>query len=236
MGVEDRLSRLEDRARSAKAALVRSEEERRERWLRRQRDARRENTPKCVFHARSYLGWLRLVGKLSDFASAAELIERIMEAPDASGFRQPPETRSRSVIEREVYVAIRRGDEGLAHLSIPREWDAALVASEKLRERYLAMPAEHVALWWLEAGELQERGEPEAALEAHERSYEEPYGITEEVLRTALGPNAAVLTDEERGWMLRAAMDDDREAEAAVWEQRWQIREAVRHMEAQQAN
>jgi hypothetical protein len=235
VGIEKRLARLEGRPRSANAAPLRSEAERRQRWLRRQREARRQRTPKCVFHARSYIAWLRVVGKLGSFASAAELVEKILEAPDASGYRQPPETRSRGVIEREVYAAIRRRDEGLGHLRIPPEWEAALGASETMRDAYLAMPAEHVASWWLEARELQERGEPNLEdLEEHARRYEEPYGITEELLRAALGPNGArrSCSGEERGWMLRAPMEDAVAAE----EQRWQATQVIRRIEAEQAN
>ena len=228
--LEARLARLEDRASSANAAPVRSEEERRQRWLWRQRDARRENTPKCVFHARSYLAWLRMVGKLPSFASAAELIERIMEAPDASGYRQPPETRSRSVTEWEVYAAIRRKDEDLGHLTIPAEWEAALGASESVRNGFLCMPLEHFAKWRVESAAMKERGEPKAVIEEHARRYEEPYGISQELLTTALGPNGAVLTDEECHWMVCAPLDDTM---AEEW--RWQIAQAIRRIEAEQA-
>ena len=228
--LERRLRKIEEQASSANAAPVRSEEDRRQRWLRRWRDARRENTPKCVFHARSYLDWLRMVGKLPSFASAAELIEQILEAPDASGYRQPPETRSRGVIEREVYAAIRRRDEGLEHLTIPTEWDAALGASEKLRGGFLSMPPEHFATWWVESAAIQERGEPKAVVEEHAGHYGEPYGISEELLTTALGPNGAMLTDEECNSMVRAPLDD---AMAGEWG--WQIAQAIRRIEAQQA-
>jgi hypothetical protein len=228
--LERRLRKIEEQANSANATPVRSEEDRRQRWLWRRRDARRENTPKCVFHARSYLAWLRMVGKLPSFASAAELIEQILEAPDASGYRQPPETRSRGVIEREVYAAIRRRDEGLGHLTIPAEWDVALVASETLRDRFLSMPPEHFAKWRVESAAMQEQGEPKAALEEHARRYAEPNGISEELLTTAQGPNGAVLTDEERHWMVYAPLDD---AMAEEWG--WQIAEAIRRIEAEQA-
>jgi hypothetical protein len=226
--IEKRLARLEGRTFSA--APVRTEAERRQRWLWRRRDARRERTPKEAYHARSMLAWLRMVGKLPSFASAAELIEQILEAPDASGYRQPPETRSRGVIEREVYAAIRRRDEGLGHLTIPAEWDAALVASETLRDGFLSMPPEHYAKWRVESAAMQEQGEPKAALEEHARRYAEPYGISEELLTTAQGPNGAMLTDEERHWMVYAPLDD---AMAEEWG--WQIAEAIRRIEAEQA-
>jgi hypothetical protein len=220
--LERRLRKIEEQANSANAAPVRSEEERRQRWLWRQRHARRENTPKCVFHARSYLAWLRMVGKLPTFASAAELIEQILEAPDASGYRQPPETRSRSVTEREVYAAIRRRDEGLEHLTIPTKWDAALGASETLRDGFLSMPPEHFAKWWVESAAMQERGEPKAVVEEHARRYEEPYGISEELLTTALGPKREVLTDEERNWMVCTPLEG-----VISGEWGWQMEQAV---------
>jgi hypothetical protein len=228
--LERRLRKIEEQANSANAAPVRSEESRYRDWQARAAIASRENTPKCVFHARSYLAWLRMVGKLPSFASAADLIEQILEAPDASGYRQPPETRSRSVTEREVYAAIRRRDEGLEHLTIPTEWDAALGASETLRDGFLSMPPEHFATWRVESAAMKERGEPKAAVEEHARRYEEPYGISQELLTTALGPNRAVLTDEECHWMLIAPLDD---AMAGEWG--WQIVEAIRRIEAEQA-
>jgi hypothetical protein len=230
VGIEDRLARLEGRTRSANAVPVRSEEERRQRWLRRQRDARRQRTPKEVYHVRERLGWLQLVGKLAEFGSADQLIEDIMAAPDASGYRRPPETRSHTVVAREVYAAIHRADEGLAHLSIPPEWEAAVDAGDELREQYLSLPPEHIASWWLEAAALQERGAPKVVLEGHAARYEEAYGISEELLTTALGPNGAVLTDEERAWMLRAPMEDGAVVGAAE-AQRWRAVEVVRQRE-----
>jgi hypothetical protein len=134
------------------------------------------------------------------------------------------------VTEREVYAAIRRKEEGLGHLTIPAEWEAALAASESVRDAFLSMPPEHFAKWRAEARAMKERGEPKAAIEEHARLHEEPYGISQELLTTALGPNRAMLTDQERNWMLIAPLGDGM---AEEW--RWQIAQAIRRIEAEQA-
>jgi hypothetical protein len=62
--VEDRLRRLEERRAVAPLGRVWTEEERHSRWLSRQRVRHRETTPKAAHHAREYLGWLRMVGRV----------------------------------------------------------------------------------------------------------------------------------------------------------------------------
>jgi hypothetical protein len=220
----DRLSRLEDRARPAARPL--SEAERHTRWLHRQRIRHREATPKSAHHAREYLAWLRLAGRVP--GDAETLVEEVMAAPDASGYMQPPEERSRPVTEREVYAAIWRGDEGLGHLVIPDAWAAALEASETLRDRFLAMPPEVVAEWWVESHTLREGEASSEAINEHAQSYEGRYGITEELLTTALGPDADLLTDEEGHWMVAETI-----ADALCGEWGWHVHNQIVKQEKQ---
>jgi hypothetical protein len=220
-GLNKRVQRLRDRTPDmGHERRVLSEAERHSRWLSRQRVRHREATPKSAHHAREYLAWLRMVGRVPD--DVETLIEQVMAAPDASGYMQPPAERSRPVTEAAIYAAIWRGDEGLEHLVIPAEWAAALEASETLAERFLSMPAEVVAEWWVASRTLRERGEPNEAIEEHAQSYEGRYGITEELLTTALGPDADLLTDEEGHWMVAETI-----ADAMTGEWGWQVHNQI---------
>jgi hypothetical protein len=225
----DRLSRLEDRARPA--APVLSETERHKRWLWRQRDRRRDATPKSAFHARERLAWLRMVGRVPGDAEA--LIEEVMAAPDASGYMQPPEERSRPVTEAVIFRAIYYREPGLEHLAeqVPEEWSAAFEAAETLAQRFLSMPPAVVAKWWLEARTLRERGASDAEIAAHAASYERPYGITEELLTTALGPDREILDDQERHWIVGESI-----ADAMLGEWGWAIEKQIVEQEKKAKN
>jgi hypothetical protein len=222
-----RLARVAER-RSVAAKRVISEAERHERWLSRQRIRHREATPKAAHHAREYLGWLRMVGRVPGDAEA--LIAEIMAAPDASGYMQPPEERSRPVTEAVIFRAIYDREPGLEHLveQVPEEWRAALEASETLRDRFLSMPPQEVARWWVESRTLREKEEPIEAINEHAASYEGRYGITEELLTTALGPDADLLTDDEGHWMVAETI-----ADALCGEWGWQVHDQIVKQEKQ---
>ena len=221
--VRRRLERIEERRAAKLRPRRRSEAERYKDWQARASIRRNQETPRSAKVARSRIAWLRRVGKLGEFASAEHLIDDIMAGPDGSGGLQPPEERSRTLVEHEVYSSVKRRDSGLEHLQVPPQWAEALEASEKLREGFLSMLPEHFAQYFVQRCAMQERGEPEAALEDHARRYEEPYGITRELLTTALGPDAGLLTDEERSWIITAPLDD-----VMTGERGWRIAEAIR--------
>jgi hypothetical protein len=223
----DRLRRLEARD---EGPPPRSEAERFAYWQARQRIRANELTPPDVKHVRSMIALFRIQGSLAG-ESAERLLERIVSYPHDPGTpagEAEAAGRSLALIEAELWRAVRAGEPDLAHLAaeVPPEWAAALEASETLADRFLSMPPEVVAKWWVESRAMQERGEPKEAVEEHARRYEESYGIREELLTTALGLDCAVLTDEERHWMIRAPLED---ALSGSWG--WEIAQAIRRIE-----
>jgi hypothetical protein len=226
----DRLARLEGRARPA--APVPSEEERRERWLWRQRDARRELTPKTVYHVGSMIRWLRMVGKIP--ANVEALIERILEAPDASGYRQAPEERSPAVTEAEVWRAVHNREPGLEHLAaeMPPEWADAFRAADEWRDKLLSMPLEAVARWVIANRRLMDQeeatGEKIVALAA---AHMGPYGIDEPLLERVASPARGVHDAEAGGWMIHAPVADDLCSEWA-----WRVAERIRQLDESGGN
>ena len=219
-----RAARLEEQHGGARTEL--SEHARRERWLQQQRFSLRGAMPPAVSHVRSFIAWMLMVGQMPDDPEA--LIERLMAAPDASGYCQPPEERSRAVVEGEVWRAVYHGEEGFEHLECPPQWAAAFEAAYEARERFLSMPPGHVANWAVERRRMQERGATPEEIEEHDRHFEEPYGLSDELAATALGPYADVLTDAERYWMLAAAPLGD--VLGGSWG--WQVAEQVRKLES----
>jgi hypothetical protein len=209
-GLRRRLERLEERRNSLGAAPPRSEAERYRDWRARAAIARREATPKCAFHARSLTRWLVMTGQLPGNAEA--LIERIMDHPhDASGFMQPRETRSRSVVTWEVMRSVWRAEEGLEAMELPDEWRQAFKAGEILRGIYREAPAEELARWVLEAVEAQEDGGDDANDEIDRRTqrYLEQQGINPALLDQAVGPEASGIPPEERRWRLSEVGAED---------------------------
>jgi hypothetical protein len=201
------VARLRERALPAKP--VRSEAERFSSWQARARIRRNQEAPRSVKVARSRIAWLRLVGKLRDFSSSEQLIEDIMTGPDGSGGLQPPEERSRILVEREVYSAIRRKDPGLGHLEeLPGEWAEMFAAADEWRERMLAVPIGTLARWVIATRRLVERG-AEEEIDALSAEHLGPYGIDAQLLERVVGPDRAVLSSEETGWMIHAPLSDD---------------------------
>jgi hypothetical protein len=215
-----RVRRLKDRTPSASLGhrRVLSEEERHERWLYRQRIRHRETTPKAAHHARDRLALFRLQGGLERIDSAETLIERVMVTTPAH------EERSRPVTEAVILRAIYDREPGLEHLAeqVPDVWRAAFAASDTLAQRFVSMPPAVTAKWWIESRILREREASEAEINEHAATYERPYGITEELLTPALGPDADLLTDEERHWMVGESI-----ADAMLGEWGWAIEKQI---------
>ena len=221
-GLAGRVTRLEERTRLARKH-ARSEEERFTDWQARAAISRREATPKCAFHARSMIRWLAMIGKLPGNVEA--LIERIMDEPhDVSGHRQPPETRSRSVVTWEVMRSVWREEEGTEAMELPAEWREAFEAGEILRGIYREAPAEELARWVLEAVEAQEEGGEEANNEINRRTerYLEEQGIAPVLLDQAVGPEASGIPSEERRWRLSELGAEDMDGPRG-----WEILKAV---------
>jgi hypothetical protein len=198
--VKARLARLEDRARPA-ARRTRSASERIKDWQARGKIMRRERSPKCAYHARSLIAWLSMTGQLP--GSAEVLIERIMDDPhDASGFMQPPETRSRSVVRWEVMRAIYNREDGTAHMQLSGSWRQTFEAGEELCRRLEAMPPERAARWVVEWSARKKGGATDEELTQLDREYLAPFGITEALEQLAVGPDAEKISESEAKWRI----------------------------------
>ena len=210
---------------------ARSERERFNTWQLRAETERNRKTPPSVKVARAKLAWLRRVGKFSDFESAQELIQDIMQGPDGSGAMLPPSGRSSVLVRREVYFAIWRGAEGMTHLAtqVPPEWVSMFRAAEEWRQKMLGVPTEVLARWVIACRPLIERY-PDGVDGEIDRVCEEflgPYGISEELLERVTGRGSlGDLTSEETGWLVYAPLADDYCSEWC-----WLTHEAVREID-----
>jgi hypothetical protein len=210
-GLGGRVSRLEERRRPARP--LRPERESFEDWQLRAETERNRKTPPSVKVASVKLRWLRRVGKFSDFESAQELIQDIMQGPDGSGAMLPPSGRSSVLVRREVYFAIWRGAEGMTHLAtqVLPEWAEVFTAAEEWREKMISIPTEVLARWVIACRPLIERypvgedGEIDQVCE----EFLGPYGIDESLLEGVVGRGVFDLTPEETGWLVYAPLADD---------------------------
>jgi hypothetical protein len=227
--LEDRLARLEDRASSANAARVRSEESRYRDWLARQRIRTNELTPPDVEHTRDMIALFRLHGSLAG-ESAARLIERIAAYPHDPGKpagEAKAEGRSLALIEVELWRAVYHGEEGLEHMAgeMPDAWRDALAAADRWRDRLTGMPLEAVARCVIANRALKERGTGEEIV-ALTAKHMGPFGIDEPLLERVMGPDVAVLSPDQGGWLIYAPVADDLASEWA-----WRVGERIRKLD-----
>ena len=131
-----------------------------------------------------------------------------MTSPDGSG--GPPAARGAQPhpCRAEVYLAVRSREEGLENLELPSEWAEVLAAADEWREKMLAVPIKELARWVRANRRAIERG-AEAEIDALASRYLGPYGIDEGLLERVVGPDRAVLSSEERAWLIHAPLADD---------------------------
>ena len=101
------------------------------------------------------------------------------------------------------------------------EWRESLAAAEELRELWAGVPAEVLARWAV----MQHGVKGEALEEVVQKIATEgasEYGITDEIMRRAIGPDAEQITDEERRRRLREIL-----AEAYHGEQGWRVQQEI---------
>ncbi len=196
--LERRLERLEEQADPKRG--IRSEEYEKQRWLESARWLRNESMDENTRHARDLIRLFRTQGKLSGMG-AEELVERIVSwAP------VPPAGRSRTTAEREVALAIYNRDPGTESMACPPGWREAFVAADELREKHAAIPDEALAEGYVALGQIEEGDEEE--LREWSVRYEERFGITEELVRRAVGPDVDEITEKERRFRLKEYLDD----------------------------
>jgi hypothetical protein len=223
--LERRLRKIEEQANSANATPVRSEESRYRDWLARQRIRANELTPPDVEHARDMIALFRLQGSLAG-ESAARLIERIAAYPHDPGTtagEAKAEGRSLALIESELWRAVYHGEEGLEHMAgeMPDAWRDALAAAVRWRDRLTGMPLEAVARWVIANRALMERGTGEIVAK-----HMGPFGIDEPLLERVMGPDVAVLSPDQGGWLIFAPIADDLASEWA-----WRVGERIRQLD-----
>ena len=167
--VRRRLERIEERRAAKLRPRRRSEAERYKDWQARASIRRDQETPRSAKVTRSRIAWLRRVGKLGEFASAEHLIvDDIMAGPDGSGGLQPPEERSRTLVEHEVYSSVKRRDSGFKDTTgtAPVGRSPRGIGKAPGKGFSPCCPSTSLSTSYRDRA-MQERGEPEAALEDH---------------------------------------------------------------------
>lgn len=190
-GIEGRLRKLEERA--DEEGRGSSEEQEKEQWLLQARIRRREALEeRDADHARSLIGLFRLQDILPEMSCEA-LIDRILSWGPA-----PAGGWSRTQVEREVALTIHRGEPGTERMVCTPAWRESFAAGDELRERYDAAPDEDLAEYYVRLDRIEEEGADEVALAEWSTRYDEPFGITAELVEEAVGPDARVIGDGER--------------------------------------
>jgi hypothetical protein len=181
--LERRLSRLEDKN---PGHTPEDEEAEKRHWLATAQARRNhENRHRDEFHAHDIFRVLRLQGRLG--TTTEEVRSQLLS------WQPPPSERA---VERVLGKAIYEQEDSTESMVCPPEWREALVAADKLRERYARVPDETLA-WWVAT-----KSEADVAREA------EVYGITEDLIRRAMGPDLAEVADEEMWRRHREMLSD----------------------------
>ena len=102
--------------------------------------------------------------------------------------------------------AIYDGEEGTEDMVCPPALRESLAAADELREKYMAVPDETLARWVVWQRNLEE-GESHEVEEALAREAD-AHGITEGLMRSAVGPDAEEVREEERARRLREILAD----------------------------
>jgi hypothetical protein len=211
-----RLEALEDERGISRREPLMSEEQRKRQWLENARHRKRfdidHKEPRMTLHARDVLRTLRRQGRLGH--TTEEVIDQ------ASAWRPPID---RAAIERELSRLIYGQEPAFEDMVCPPEWREAFEAAEELRERYAAVPDEVLARWAIRQHDLEEGG-PELEEVEQEIATEggEEYGITDELMWKAVGPDAEEIPDEERQRRLMEILVD-----SFYGEQGWRVQQEI---------
>ncbi len=204
--VRRRLEALERRRPLAKPAIQPpvNGEDAKERWLADARMRRFDATySREEEHARGLLRLFRSQGNLADLRTTEELRDRLL------AWRPPLEPRA---VERVLARAIYDREEGLEGMVCPPEWSEAFEAAEELRERYMDASDVDLARLLVAGHRLrsQEEGDEEdlASLEEWCADERERLGITDELMREAVGPDSEEISQEEGDRRLHEILGD----------------------------
>jgi hypothetical protein len=189
-GLERRLERLEAESRTAV-----DEDVWKQLWLNAKRGKRvREHRNPDESHAGGIFRLLRLQERL---ATTREEVEA-----QILSWRPPPsEVATRRVVARAIYDQ----EEGTENMVCPPEWRESFAAGEEFRERYVAIPDEALVEAFMRLQEVEE----EDRFACWNVQHSEPFGMTEDLLQRAVGPDFGEITKEERIRRLNVYLADD---------------------------
>jgi hypothetical protein len=190
--LERRLERLE--AKNPGPTLA-DEEAWKQLWFNAKRGSRNHHDPD-EFHAGGIFRVMRSQKRLA--ASREEVEAQILS------WRPPPsEVATRRVVARAIYDQ----EEGTENMVCPPEWRESFAAGEEFRERYVAIPDEALVEAFMRLQEVEEGDED--GLFTWNVQHGEPFGITEDLLERAVGPDFGEITKEERIRRLNVYLADD---------------------------
>jgi hypothetical protein len=195
--LERRLRALEEQASLKRHDL--SEDEpwwEKEIWLARAQIDRNQAMDENTRQARSLIRLFRTQNRLFRM-SAEELIERIVSwrpVPDGG--------RSRATAEREVALAIYNREADTENMVCPPGWRESFVCGDELRKRYMAIPEEVLAEGFIRLRDITDRGWDEEEYVEWHTIYEGRFGITAELVKSAIGPSVEEITEENCQWAL----------------------------------
>ena len=210
-GTRRRLERLE----ALENPRERDEDAERRAWLATARLRRvHENRVPDEFHAGDLLRLFRVQGKL-DGATFEQARDMVLAWPTSP----PPPAATERVLSRMVC----EGEPGTENMGCPPVWREAWEAADELRERHAAVPVETLAGWIVAQYEHEAEGGGGGAPDLE--GAREPYGLTDELYRAAVGPDAGELDEDEEARRLREILAGDHYGERA-----WEIQRHVNRL------
>jgi len=191
-GLEKRLERLEAESRTAM-----DEDAWKQLWLNAKRGRRvHEHHNSDESHA---CGIFRVMRSQKRLAASREEVEA-----QILSWRPPPsEEATRRVVARAIYDR----EEGTENMVCPPEWRESFAAGEEFRERYVAIPDGVLVEAFMRLQAIE--ADDEDRLFAWNVQHGEPFGITEDLLERAVGPDFGEITKEERIRRLNVYLADD---------------------------
>jgi len=201
--LERRLSRLE--AKNPGPTLA-DEEAWKQLWLNAKRGRRvHEHHNPDESHAG---GIFRVIRSQKRLAASREGVEAQLLS-----WRPPPsEVATRRVVARVIYDQ----EEGTQNMVCPHEWRESFAAGEEVRAKYLAVPDAALVKAFMRLQEIEE--DDEDGLLAWNVQHGEPFGITEDLLERAVGPDFDEITEKERMRRLSVCL-----ADADCDEKEWRV-------------
>jgi hypothetical protein len=192
--LERRLERLEAENLSRTAVV---EDVWKQMWLNLKQGKRvREHHNPDESHAHGIFKVMRLQKRLA--TTREEVEDQLLSWRPA-----PSEVATRRVVASAIYDQ----EEGTENMVCPPEWRESFAAGEEFRERYVAIPDEALVEAFMRLQEVEE--DEEDRLACWNVQHGEPFGITEDLLQRAVGPDFDEITEEERIRRLNVYLADD---------------------------